>query len=170
MDTQEALERETRADYTAPRRNRKLLLTAGIAVAALVIAGGIYAAVEIRSLNDQLAAYDTQAAEDRTVAAEQAAAAAKSAEDAAASAEAAQAATDSLVAAEEAAAAEAAAVEAQRAANVANGLTPEGKCPAGTTAGQVDDNGVESLCAATGPGGKVCAEYTDNVCTSWLKE
>ena len=43
------------------------------------------------------------------------------------------------------------------------------KCPEGTTAGQVDAEGNESLCAATGPQGQQCAEYNGNECTSWLK-
>lgn len=89
--------------------------------------------------------------------------------EAADSAEAASAAVTSVQAEEAAVAAQAAAVEAAKVAYVAKGLTEEGKCPAGTKAGEVNADGSEGLCAPTGPQGQECAEYTDNVCTGWLK-
>lgn len=45
------------------------------------------------------------------------------------------------------------------------------KCPAGTHANAVDENGNESACEQDGPNGEHCQAYDENNnCTVWLKE
>lgn len=152
-----------------PKRARWVLPVAGAAVVAVAV-GGFFG---VRALNDYRAdieAMQTSAQEYYDAAAEQQQLAREAAEEAQGYADAASESTDSLEAAEAEAEALAAAQAAQAAANVSNGLTPEGKCPAGTVAGEVNDDGTEGLCSPTGPGGRPCAEYTDNVCTAWLRE
>jgi hypothetical protein len=151
-----------------PKRSKRVL--AGAALGVLLLAGGSF--FGIRAANDyrsEIAAMEASAAAYYDAAEEQQQLAADAAERAQSAAEDASESVASLEAAEAEAAAEAAAAEAAAASNVSKGLTPDGKCPAGTVAGEVHDDGTEGLCAPTGPGGQPCAEYTGDVCTAWLK-
>jgi hypothetical protein len=153
------------AKKQSPKRSRLVIAGASLGVVLLAVGGffGVKAANDYRS---EIEASQAAAEDARADALEIKAQTQQLVDEAAASAEAAQEAVDSKAAAEDAAAAVAA---AQAATNVSNGLTPEGKCPAGTTAGEVREDGTEGLCSPTGPSGQPCAEYTDNVCTAWLK-
>lgn len=112
------------------------------------------------------------AAEQEADAAAAVAAAAAQAEADRVAAEAAAAAEANRIAAEQAAA-----VEAENAAPDSSGPDAPSApsvtyCPAGTTAGAVDDAGNEYNCAATGgaTGTQMCVAYNDaNECTAWLE-
>lgn len=153
----------------APKRT-KIAYAVGTVVAAGLVVGGVFGVNAYRAEGDAKVSaaqeFYNAAAEQNELAqaaAAEAADSAQTAEDAATAAEAEEAAAAAAVAAQQAA-------EAVKAANVSRGLTPEGKCPAGTKAGEVHDDGTEGSCSPTNQQGQPCVAYNDaNECIAWYK-
>ena len=152
-----------------PVRSRRVLKVvlasiAGAAIATAAIWGGIAYVSNINTQRDHLAAVAFQHAAElampRLIA--QSSTAADEADTTSA---------DEAVAAEQTR--EAAALAEQQAAAQAAYAAQHNtvkKCPAGSVAGSVDDNGNESNCRGENGNGEVCQAYDDaNNCTAWGK-
>lgn len=175
--TNDQMMRDALTNQTRKPASKRTVIISAVIAAVVLTGGGIgtKALIDYRTdieASQEAAADYYEAADQRVAEAEAAAITAQEAADSA------QAATDSLVAAEEAAAAQAAADEAARVAaeaaansksNGGNAGT-NGKCPAGTKANAVDENGIESNCEPLNSEGQQCVAYDDNNnCTAWYK-
>jgi hypothetical protein len=152
-------------------RNRKRTLLAGIGAtlaSAALIAGSMFVVATTANASEQAAADRASAQELYDAAEAQHDLALQAADDAALSA---QQAEEAVTIAEAKQASQIATERAVQSKYASQGLTSDGKCPYGTTANQVNEDGTEGNCSQNGPNNKPCVAYNDdNVCTAWLKD